>query len=352
MSNESSDQSDREIATSTFEDWLTQKAAETDSSRERVLEQLLDSYWTLKEVTQVLDGRNRTPMFADDGGGERPGANRHGQAAMTDGAVTEDEFDELVQRVESLQTELQTESRQRSTLAEEVQSIADRLDDVEAGYEDVDELTDTVDDVRSTLETEQSQLQARLDEEFENLRTILEYLVQTGDELDVRLTETQAQYQAEIRELRAERDQLRRLREAAREAGTHTADCEQCGGTVDFTLLTSPECPNCNRTLTGVAEETTWFFLSTYTATTGRSPGASPTETTGQSKTADEPASTAEQENTRTRDGGEEPSHTGGETEADVDQTEADVDQTATESEATQAENTSSPNRNEFEWLS
>lgn len=334
MSNESSDRNDREIATSTFEDWLAQKAAETDSSQERVLEQLLDSYWTLKEITQVLDGRNRTPLFSD---GDRPAeADRQGPTALTDGAVTEDEFDELRQHVESLQSELQTESQQRSALTEGVQSLAERVEDVEAASEDVDELADTVADVRSTFETEHAQLQARLDDEFENLQTILEYLVETSDELDVRLTETEIQYRAEIRELRAKRDQLRRLREAAREVGTHTADCEQCGDTVDFALLTSPECPNCGRVLTGVTEETNWFVLSTYTATTGGSPGGNRAKAANESDSEKPPDRDGEAESPQTTDDG----------------VQTDTEPTVTESRVNQQTDSTSPNESDFEWLS
>ncbi|KAB1187469.1 MULTISPECIES: hypothetical protein [Haloferax] len=349
MSNEPSDRSDREIATTTFEDWLDQKAAETNSSREYVLEQLLDSYWTLKEVTQVVNGRDSAAVGADID--ESDDAHRE-TSPHAGAAVTEDEFGELVERVESLHKTLQTESERRSTLTEDVQSLAERLDEFEGEHASVDEVSDTVEDVRTSLEAEQERLQARLDEEFDNLRTILEYLVETGDSLDVRLTETQIQYRAELREIRAERAQLRRIRQDARDAGTYTADCERCGETIDFALLTEPNCPNCGRTLTGVESETKWLFLSRYTATTGTpSPANAPDSTS---------------DSTEQREREDETSETGDETDATADDVSAADDENdtgETEDETTtddgktvtqtaQASTASSPNKGEFEWQS
>lgn len=261
MSNESPERRDREIADSTFDGWVAQKAAERETSRERVLEQLLDSYWTLEQISQVMGGRGDSSSL-----GDRSASTDRDDDRETNGTVTE--YTELLDSVESLQTELETASRRHAALAEEVRSLSERLDDVEATQDAVDGLAERVETVASSLEADQERLHARMDDEFDDLQTILEYLVETSERLDARVDETQQEYRAEIRELRTERDQLRRLREEAHDHGTHRADCEQCGATVDLTLLTTPECPNCMRHLTGVTAETNWWVLTSYTATT------------------------------------------------------------------------------------
>ncbi|KAB1198158.1 MULTISPECIES: hypothetical protein [Haloferax] len=272
MSNESPERRDREVATSTFEEWVAQKASERDSSREHVLEQLLDSYWTLEQITQVLGEKKHTPQTGEQGTNDHWDAGERHRGVT----VTESERNEVLDTVEALQTELEAASRRRAELFESVQSLADRLEEVEATQGSVDELAETVEAVRSTLETEQDRLHDRMDDEFDHLQTILDYLVRGGDERDTRISDMQTQYRAEIRQLRAEHDKLRRIKEEARDLGTYIADCEQCGESLDFALLTTPNCPNCDRQLTGVNKETNWFVFTSYTATTRTGATASP----------------------------------------------------------------------------
>ncbi|MFC7202668.1 hypothetical protein ACFQJC_04020 [Haloferax namakaokahaiae] len=248
MSNEPSDRSERERNQQTFDDWLEQKAAETGSSREQVLEQLLGSYWTLKEITQLVDERGKPQLHTE--GDEATATDARRDGTSIENAVTETEFAELLDDLEAVEADVEA---------------------VEADVEEIRERSNDIDDVTSSLEAGQARLRSRLDDEFEHLQTILTYLVQTGDDRDARITETQTQFRAEIRELRAEREQLRRLRREAQRLGTHGADCEQCGEHIDLALLTGPDCPHCNRPLTGVKEETNWLVLSRYTVTTGSS---------------------------------------------------------------------------------
>ncbi|WP_416840350.1 hypothetical protein [Haloferax sp. DFSO52] len=339
MSNEPSERRDREVATSTFEDWVAQKAAERDSSRERVLEQLLDSYWTMEQITQMVGGRDASVPFPV----ERPAnTTRDADSEQTDGAVTEFTNSELRDSIETLQENLETASRHRAELVDEVQSLAGRLDEVEATQESVDELAETVREIQTSLESEQARLDDRIDDEFDNLQTILDYLVKTGDNLDAKITQTQIQFRAEIRELRAARDRLRHITEDARELGTYTAGCEQCGTAIDLALLTEPDCPNCERALTGVEAETNWLVLTSYTATT-------------QTHATDSPPREGEREHSR-----ETEAHS---TEATTPETADGTEPTAEAAQSTPSESQSegddstettpgtSPDETEFQWL-
>ncbi|WP_042663309.1 hypothetical protein, partial [Haloferax sp. ATB1] len=264
---------------SSFEAWLDQRMSETGKSRDQLCQELLASHWQLNEITELL-GRDSP---ASDG---RPGeAKRATRSPSRDDTepnkpVSDDELAEVLELIEGLEAEVETEAQRRARLEQSVQTLTTRLDEVdaeldevEAALDDVEDLPAELDAVESTLRERHQTLDARFDDEFENLQTILEHLVETDDRVETKLKEIETQYGAEIREIRAEREQLRRVKQAAKEADTHEGDCEHCGETIDLALLTSPECPNCQRPLHGVEKETKWLVLTDYTVTVASSDG-------------------------------------------------------------------------------
>ncbi|POG55452.1 hypothetical protein AUR65_008530 [Haloferax marisrubri] len=256
---------------SSFEAWLDQRVRETGKSREQVFEELLASHWQLNEIAELVGRDRRTSNeIPSEAEGETPPPRDDTEANKP---VSDDELTEVLELIEGLQTKVETEAQRRARLEQSVQALTTRLDELEAALDEVEDLPDELDAVESTLRERHRTLDARFDDEFENLQTILEHLVETDDRVETKLKEIETQYGAEIREIRAEREQLRRVKQAAKEADTHEGDCEHCGETIDLTLLTSPECPNCQRPLHGVEKETKWLVLTDYTVTVASSDG-------------------------------------------------------------------------------
>ncbi|WP_058828686.1 hypothetical protein [Haloferax sp. Q22] len=261
---------------SSFEAWLDQRMSETGKSRDQLCQELLASHWQLNEITELL---GRDSPASDERSSEAKRATRS-RDDTENKPVSDDELAEVLELIEGLEAEVETEAQRRAHLEQSVQALTTRLDvvdaeldEVEAALDEVEDLPAELSEVESTLRERHRTLDTRFDDEFENLQTILEHLVETDDRIETKLTEFETQYGAEIREIRAEREQLRRVKQAAKEVDTHEGDCEHCGETIDLALLTSPECPNCQRPLHGVEKETKWLVLTDYTVTVASSDG-------------------------------------------------------------------------------
>ncbi|WP_231608258.1 AAA family ATPase [Haloferax gibbonsii] len=257
---------------SSFEAWLDQRMSETGKSRDQLCQELLASHWQLNEITELL---GRDSHASDERPSEAKSATRSPSRDDTEPnkPVSDDELAEVLELIEGLQSEVDTEAQRRARLEQSVQTLTTRLDEVEDALDEVEDLPAELDAIESTFRERHQALDTRFDDEFDNLQTILEYLVETDDRVETKLKEIETQYGAEIREIRAEREQLRRVKQAAKEADTHEGDCEHCGETIDLALLTSPECPNCQRPLHGVEKETKWLVLTDYTVTVASSDG-------------------------------------------------------------------------------
>ncbi|MFC6874319.1 hypothetical protein [Halobellus marinus] len=301
-----------------FDEWLEQQAATQGLSREELFEQLISSYWTLTEMTQLLENTGSTdPPFdpsqsesstplPTDIGSEGTDADRRepNEIPSDDAAETDrgheaivDRLDELQDRVDELESTLESEVERGQSLDAVAEAVVERISEIEAELDglateldstresvtdDYDSLAEDIDDLEAELSrekdtrataqqkltAEQDQIRSWLDTEFDNLETVLEYLISRTDELETDIESADSHYGDALSRLRWERDVLDSLKRDAAAAGVHAGECESCAETVDLDLLSRPYCPNCESILTGIEERDKWLFFSEAVVTT------------------------------------------------------------------------------------
>jgi hypothetical protein len=197
--------------------WVERRAEESGASPEAILARSVAAYRFLEGESDSLPASGRRDGDAD------PGRNGHLDAAGTpdgDGdreeATTEREYEDLERRA-----------------AEAARDAAEAAGAVE-------------------------RLRDRLDEGFANYEEVLEYLTETTDDLEGKLTRV-ARATVDVREdLRrlestaATRAAVDELRTAANRHGERRANCGDCGATVDVALLAQPRCPHCEAPFEGL----------------------------------------------------------------------------------------------------
>jgi archaellum component FlaC len=334
MSDDPNDRRDGSGATTSFEEWLDQHAESQGVSRQELFERLVSSYWTLNEMVRLLDDSGSDASVRDVypggddgslgaapriGGGsdaseesERPRRRdrpeRGEPRERADGAAEADSgrtgregrrgrVAALRDRLDDVEDRLDDQRERGQSRDRALEAAADRLSEIEADVEalaaeseaahesladDYGSLADRIDDLETDVDgrhkqlaDEQKRLRSRLDAEFEDLETILEYLVARSDDFDAELSAVEERYDDERSRLRWEREALRSLLADAAGHDVHAGACEACGERVDLGLLADPYCPACDALLTGVDERDKWLFLSdvVVTADEGRRRG-------------------------------------------------------------------------------
>lgn len=221
------------------EEWVEAIAAAEEIPPEDVIERLVSSYWTLKEMNDLLGGSGADIDFeTDDTDFESSGT---GPSTEVDSPVAD--IEEIRERLD--------------TLEEIVEEGHETREAVEI---DLANLTQRVDALHEQLLERQSSLESRFDSELENLETILEYLIDTTDDHDAELGSISSEYKT-VRHRQAELDQLADLKRIASQQGIQSATCDHCGTTVDLGLLPSAECPLCDRRFVDIEPATGWFGL-------------------------------------------------------------------------------------------
>lgn len=284
MGNDSADDHRIDADPSEFEEWLDQQAVAEGISKDELFQQLISSYWTVNEMSELLGETDKGESTAEPGVGDDSGSTR----TDTSEADLVTEVEELRERVAVLEDELATESEHSTRVVGTVKVLIDRVDELESQLSEVEsvsdarttELSEELDSVESSLTEEQAALRSRLDSEFSDLRVILEHLLAATDGLDDRIDELRRKHRSEIgsirtavEELQTERALFEQITEDAAEIGTNTARCADCSRSIDLGLLSRPYCPGCETRLVGVKEGTKWGFLSDPIAETDSADG-------------------------------------------------------------------------------
>jgi len=237
-----------------------------DRRVERRLEELLAD-----RLDERLDGH------LDDRIDERLDAvARKGAAAETDAtdlvdaetldermSAAESRFMELLEDVRDRVVQVKRETDGKAPADHDHPDLA-REAAVEAVADDVAALSDAVD-----------ALDDRLAAGFDNYEAVLESLaddVDRGADRRTTLARALVETREELRTLAARdaaRSAAESLRREANEHGVRTADCGECGETVDVGLLDRAECPHCATPLVGV-EPARGFFGSNELVTGDR----------------------------------------------------------------------------------
>lgn len=257
------------------------------------------------------DDRRREPQSEQHRDSQTDRRQEQSDRSASQDGTDPDRLADLRDRVDKLESELNAEKERGQSLDGLTEVLASRLTELETSIEELesesaatheslsaadDDLAERLNDLEATLETRQDQLaseqkriRSRLHSEFNDLETILEYLVTQTDELDAQITDVEGRYDEELSQLKWERDAVRSLKQAAAAHDAHAAECETCGERVDLDLLAEPYCQGCNSLLTGITEKDKWLFFSDIVVTTdGESEDtvSKPTRPTGDSESA------------------------------------------------------------------
>ena len=175
MNEDPSDEPDRRFGADPRQDWIGEIAESEGITRDEVVEQLVSSSWTLKEMHGLME-------TAEEGiDGDRAELPIDIETLST-GALADD-LEELHERIERLEAEV-AEGDADAT-AEELQARVQMLmDRVNAFEESITERQAEITERQEQFAERQADLLDRFDEEFENLETILEYLIETSDTLE------------------------------------------------------------------------------------------------------------------------------------------------------------------------
>jgi DNA repair exonuclease SbcCD ATPase subunit len=236
-----------------LESWLDDQARELGVDRETVLVQMLTTY----RATAELDGDGEESVLdAVDARVED----------RVEAAVTErlSEATEAVQRrvggqVEELDREFQGKIEDVRERVIQVKQEADAKAPADHDHEEFERLA-TAENRLDTLEDEVEQLREGVQTAAESEDDL--------EELEEELATAQERLRTvawAVRDLRdsvesdAGLEAVDRVKRAAAKADVDRAVCENCGEGVEIALLTDPNCPHCEATVTDVQEASGFF---------------------------------------------------------------------------------------------
>lgn len=322
----------------TFLDWVNQTAENEGTSPDTVIQQLMSTYWILKELTETLEESPYEHLIGQDTDvdedREIPESARDERAARGDSA---NEIADIVKAIAEMNNQprsvepepasgtidpglidvieaIQQQSpppaspdrsnvhlasqlervRERvSSLSRDIEDVDGRIDGVHERIErDVGGITDRVESVESTaaglddrideiaernkaelanlaesvdeLETTVEQkvdheaidsLESLADREFDAIERAFKQLLGSLDDTESELGSAIQSNAEDLERLRKHHEEQQRLGKLKHEAMRRKIDeavCENCSQSIEFGLLSSPYCPNCDRTLSSI----------------------------------------------------------------------------------------------------
>lgn len=233
MADDRTDDADSAPSASAPHNWIDEIASSEDIDRDEVIQRLISAYWTLKEMEGLLE---QTGVIDPGADGQLDGFG------PSDRDAVESEVGELRERLSQLENRVDELSRDRPHRGE-IEMLEERITGIER-----------------SLTAQHNDLRKRFDDELANLSDILEYLMDTTDALEQGI-ETVADGQIIDRGWLQEQKDVGELKELAARLGVRTANCEECDTSLDIALLTTPSCPECNRTFVDIDPDARWLGL-------------------------------------------------------------------------------------------
>jgi len=234
-----------------LDEWLDDRAAALDVDREELLVQVLSAYRAADE----LDDDFGDPV--EEAVDER-----------LDAAVAErgDDVEErLESRIDDLERDFQekvVDVRERVIqVKKETDSKADadhsheRLEEVDTLATVVEALEDSVDDLERHQDAAVAELREELEEGFEaaaDERADLDDRLEDATDKLRRVAWVVGDLKDEVKSDDAHENAVARIKRAAAQEGITAATCDSCGESVEVSLLTAPECPHCEATVSDV----------------------------------------------------------------------------------------------------
>jgi small-conductance mechanosensitive channel len=293
-----------EFDSDVLEQWVTETANQKGVSKQKLLDEILSSYWVLEELSGVITNSNVTSESRQSDG--QPLDDSTNKATADERSTTEDsqsgrssttEFSELKSELQGLQTAIEALSDKQQNEADETHSklstesgvvdlehqlrdlssavidrqgetnetvtqLSDRLDKIEDRLDEIESELDghSLSELESTTQqtrTAQHDLETRLESEFDSIEQVLQHLLDTTDNIEYRLGAVSDSRQEALKPIRERNDIQQELAELKQEALRHevkTCVCDHCDQQIDLGLLEVPFCPSCERQFTGIAK--------------------------------------------------------------------------------------------------
>ncbi|WP_302081397.1 hypothetical protein [Salinibaculum rarum] len=233
-----------------LDSWLTERAQALGVDREAVLVQLLASYQAADELDDeevpVTDASAVDQLVADRLADTADAIQQDVDTVKQDVDAVEQRHEEDIEDVRSRVVQLKRELDSKAGADHSHEELA-RLDDLQ---EELTEMQSAVDDVEAELDS-------RLTDHDETIATIDDRLETLEDRL-----QTVAWVVSDLRDAHESQGSIEavdRIKRAAAKADIDRAKCESCGNGVEIALLTDPECPHCQATVTNVEAANSWF---------------------------------------------------------------------------------------------
>jgi len=232
-------------------DWLNDRAEEDDVDRGGLVADLVSAYRTIAASNGDID-EEISPLGVSEEVERRLESQR-------------EEYVDLIEDVRERVIQVKRETDAKAPADHDHEEIETALDRVE-------ELSATVSELDATL----ARVERDLENGFENYEDVLRYLKQRSEsarqDLDTVATAV-LEVRSSLERVAAEsaaRAEADRLKAEANRRGFRTADCEDCGSSVDVSLLAKARCPHCSATFVDVEPKDRFFGSNTLV--TGSAP--------------------------------------------------------------------------------
>jgi Zn finger protein HypA/HybF involved in hydrogenase expression/outer membrane murein-binding lipoprotein Lpp len=294
---------------------VAETASQKGVSKQKLLDEILSSYWVLEELSGVVSDSAVTNNSPQPDEGTAADTVDHGRETVSQGADISQtdrstaEFSELKSELQGLRTAIEELSQdqhdepQHEEAAEDGFSVLEgQLDDLSSAVVDrqtetdetIDELSERIESVdkrlagiesrlddgislaeleaaveqnsadyaelQATVEansTDHAELEQQLESEFDSIEQVLQHLLDTTDNIEYRLGAVSDSRQEALRPLRernAQQDALTDLKQEAIRHGVSNGVCGNCDQKIDLGLLEVPECPSCEQRFTGISK--------------------------------------------------------------------------------------------------
>lgn len=286
------------------------KQEDKETLSEQDLSALIEEFQSLRAA--ILEGTERPQAnqvteekWAGQGGARAHEAPISGSGRIGQGVEgLRRTVEQLSRRVEDFEDDHESITELKS----EFEEIEAKIGDLERAFEDGEELAD-LESLARELEEEQSRLQEELaevrgrvsqledsqkglsrelsglranqeglegmvDEEFDGIERLFQHLIDKTENLEYRLgavSDTHSDDMETIDEYIERERRLSELKAEAQEKKIERAVCDDCETTIDIALLDKPQCPSCDRSVTGL-KRSGWLPFSTHKFSTGPPP--------------------------------------------------------------------------------
>jgi len=277
MASESTDEGAVSVELSPgLDEWLDERARELGQPREELVRQLLAAYRTTAEMD---DGDSLTSAFdvesavqdeldaavaaaVDDVLSEQVDSTVRDRLPDITDAVESRVDGRLDDRLEDVETEFQGKL---ADVRERVVQLKRELDGKAPADHDAFETVAELDESVSSLNRELVEVRDEFEGDIADQTERVNELETRFDEIERRLDDTEDKLKrvawvvSDLRDDQGSRDAhqkaVDRIKRAAAQEGITSASCQNCGEKVEIALLTDPQCPHCDSTVSDVQPE-------------------------------------------------------------------------------------------------